>query len=368
MDTTCAPIDPARPADRSRDLYIDLLRAAALLVVVLWHWTFTTVSWSDAEVSVDNPLAAHGWLWALTWVAQPMCVFFAIGGHLHSTDRRPAGEFWAARLGRLVPPALPLLAAAALGWGAATAAGRADIADAVVLAISPLWFLAVYLILVAVAPAARVAHRHLGWGAVALLAAAVAALDAARLGGHISGWWVTVAMFVATWGCVHQLGFHLAALRQSRKTAVALSAAGFASLAALATFGPYPAAMVGNSADTMSNMGPPNLMVVALAAAQLGALAAASELLGRFAARHRDRLAVAGAWSMPVYVWHLSAFCMFYVAAHAAGVRNDGLDAAWWLQRPLWFLGPAVACAALLGVLSRSGLPGLPGLPRRADS
>lgn len=123
--------------------------------------------------------------------------------------------------------------------------------------------------------------------------------------------------------------------------------------------------MVGNSADTMSNMGPPNLMAVALAAMQVGALTAASGPLGRFAERHRDQLSAAGAWTMPVYVWHLTAFCVFFVGAHTFGVRNDRNDASWWLQRPLWVAGPLLVCAALLAGLARVGLPGLPRPSRR---
>jgi hypothetical protein len=329
-----------------RDLFIDLLRAGALAVVVAWHWVFSAVTWTGDSVRVDNPVAVVGWLWILTWVAQPMCVFFAVGGHLHSRDRRPAGEFWSARFGRLIPPALPLLAVATVAWVAAKLTGLDGVADGIVLAVSPLWFLAVYVALVALAPAARAAHRRWGWRAAAGVAVGVALVDTTRLWGNIGGWAVTLTMFVLTWGFVHQLGFHLEQLRAHRRCALVVSAVGFVALAALSAFGPYPAAMVGNTGDTMSNMGPPNLMVVALACAQIGLLAAFATPIAAFAARHRDRLSVAGTWSMPIFVWHLSAFCVFFAVATSLGIDNSTIDAGWWAQRPLWVVGPALVCAA----------------------
>jgi hypothetical protein len=350
--TSSAPLGPAPAGDR--DLFIDLLRAAALGIVVVWHWVFTTVTWHGDGISVDNPVATIGWLWVLTWVAQPMCVFFAVGGHLHSRDSRPARRFWSARLGRLVPPALPLLVVAGVAWVAATRAGWHGVADGVVLAVSPMWFLAVYVVLVALAPAARRAHRRWGWRAVPVLALAVAALDALRLSGRIGGWAVTLAMFILTWGVVHQLGFHLDRFRADRRLAIALAAAGLTGLVVLSGVGPYPAAMVGNSGDAMSNMGPPNLMVVALAAAQLGLLAAFAAPIAAFAARHRDLLAVACARSMPIFVWHLSAYCVFFAAATAVGVDNSTVDGDWWAQRPLWFAGPALVYAGGVALRSRA--------------
>lgn len=167
---------------------------------------------------------------------------------------------------------------------------------------------------------------------------------------------MTAALFVATWACVHQLGFYLGALRVNRAAAAALCAAGLVSLAALASVGPYPAAMVGSSADAMSNMGPPNLMVIALAAFQLGALCAAAPAITAFAARHRSPLEVVSAWAMPTYVWHLTAFCVFFAAAHTAGIANDTIDAGWWAMRPLWLAGPALVCVALLAALVRLGV------------
>ena len=88
---------------------LDLVRAGALGVVVLWHWVFSTVAFSDGP-SVGNPVGVTPGLWLLTWVLQPMPLFFAIGGCLHlRTMGNDTVAFWKRRIHRLLLPALPLL-------------------------------------------------------------------------------------------------------------------------------------------------------------------------------------------------------------------------------------------------------------------
>jgi hypothetical protein len=121
------------------------------------------------------------------------------------------------------------------------------------------------------------------------------------------------------------------------------------------TFGPYPAAMVGVPGARVSNMGPPTLAPVLLALFQIGLLAAVSEPLGRFAARHRPGLDAANDWTMPVYVWHLVGWAVFYAIVRAARVDvPSDPSTAWWLQQPAWVLGPLVV-TTLLCWLMRKG-------------
>jgi peptidoglycan/LPS O-acetylase OafA/YrhL len=377
MTPTVYPTSPASTATRTvsgppagRDRFLDLLRVAALAVVVIWHYSLTTVSWNETGPHTDNPAGTIPWLWLLTWIVQPMCVFFAVGGALHSRDRRRPVTFWKARCRRLLPPVLPLLAIAAGLYWLASVNGRGDLAHAVILAVSPLWFLAVYLVLIALAPLARLAHDRIGWAAPVVLASLVAVVDYARFTGRFAsrdGLWPTLLLFVLTWACVHQLGFHLDELRAgSRRAALAMSGVGLALLVALSTFGPYPKAMVGSSADSVSNMGPPNLMVVALALFQLGLLVAVAGAVTRFAHRHTGKLDVAARWTMPVYVWHLTAFCVFFIVADRTGLQDAHIDAGWWLTRPVWLVGPALVCAGLVYLVSKvSSLASrLPKLPR----
>lgn len=222
--------------------------------------------------------------------------------------------------------------------------------------ITPLWFLAVYLVLVTVAPIARRLHLRFGLWVPVLGAAVVALVDRALVlptRGDI-GVLPTLAVYVLTWSVVHQLGFHLAALRAApRMWAWVTAAAGFTALAVGANVGGYPASMVGTHPDPISNLSPPNLMVVFLAVAQMGSLVVLEPTLRRWCDRHRRLLGTAGAWSMTVYVWHMLALAAFWgLVVVLAGPVDATIDGSWWAQRPLWLVGPllfAVPLFALTG-------------------
>ena len=346
---------------------IDLVRAGALVVVVAWHWAFTTLRWDNGP-KVSNPVGVTPGMWLATWFLQVMPLFFLVGGALHAgaldrahtggatAARRPGRSFVMSRYRRLVGPVLPLLGLAAVAALGAAAVGRTDVVRGIVLMITPLWFLAVYLVLVAVAPIARRLHLRSGLWVPVLGAAVVALVDRALVlptRGDI-GVLPTLAVYVLTWSVVHQLGFHLAALRAApRMWAWVTAAAGFTALAVGAAVGGYPASMVGTHPDPISNLSPPNLMVVFLAVAQMGSLVVLEPTLRRWCDRHRRLLGTAGAWSMTVYVWHMLALAAFWgLVVVLAGPVDATIDGSWWAQRPLWMVGPllfAVPLFALTG-------------------
>jgi hypothetical protein len=248
-----------------------------------------------------------------------------------------------------VLPVLPLLVPALIAMVVADTMNRPDIVRTLVLLISPLWFLAVYLVLVLITPIAIRAHRRSPVVAFAGLALAAVLVDAARFGFGWSGPAMVAASFVSVWALVHQFGFVFDDLRRSSLvTRVAVAVGGIGGLAALVTFGPYPLAMVGVPGEPVSNMGPPTLAPVLLGVFQLGVVAALSTHLQSFALRHRAGLAVAGAWTMPVFVWHLLGWAVFYAALRALKVDVVAEPTAeWWKQRPIWFLGPLVVTVPL---------------------
>jgi hypothetical protein len=345
-----------RPAGE-RDLVLDLVRAGALAVVVLWHWVFSTVAFFPDGPVVGNPVGVTPGLWALTWILQPMPLFFAVGGCLHarSYDGR-ARAFWKRRIERLLVPALPLLVPALGAIVIANAMGRPDVVKTLVLLISPLWFLAVYLVLVLLAPFAITAHRRSPVLAFATLAAGAVGVDVARFTLDWSGPWMVIASFVAIWALVHQFGFVLDDMRRAPLIArLAILIGGLGGLSALVVLGPYPAAMVGVPGAPVSNMGPPNLAPAFLGLFQIGMLAMLSAPLQRFAMSRRDALAAISRWSMPVYVWHLLGWAIFYGLLRAASV--DVLSeptTAWWAQRPMWLLGPLLVTVPLCWFVGRN--------------
>ncbi len=343
-------------ADGRRDPVLDLVRAAALVVVVVWHWSLSTLRWSADGPHVGNPIGVVPGLWLLTWAAQVMPLFFLVGGALHARDRRRGGKFLRHRLGRLVPPVLPLLGLAAVAATLAAVAGRADVVRGVVLMVTPLWFLGVYVVLVLLAPAARWLDRRWGLRAVVVGAVLVVAVDRWTVFGDVTALVDVLGQYVLVWAVVHQLGFHLDRLRRAPRRAQVLTCLGGVALLAIgARWGGYPGSMVGAAGDRVSNMSPPNSMVLALAVAQLGGVALLAGASARWCERHAGLLARAGAWSMSVYVWHMLALAAFWaIASHLLGLPpGHRVDAAWWSQRPLWLVGPLVCAVPVLAAVRR---------------
>jgi hypothetical protein len=84
-------------------------------------------------------------------------------------------------------------------------------------------------------------------------------------------------------------------------------------------------------------------------------LAMLSVPLQHFALRRRDALATISHWTMPVYVWHLLGWAIFYGL-----LRSADLDVlaeptgAWWIQRPIWLLGPLMVTVPLCWFVGRN--------------
>ena len=97
-----------------------------------------------------------------------------------------------------------------LGW----VAGQAGVAwapQAALLVLSPLWFLAVYAVLVLLTPVARWAHGRWGEVVPVALLVAVALIDLLRFRFDVS--WVGWLSWIAVFGFCHQVGFSWDRLR-----------------------------------------------------------------------------------------------------------------------------------------------------------
>jgi hypothetical protein len=352
-----APPAPAPPPATApspvprRDRTLDVVRAGALVVVVAWHWVFSTVALDPDGPHVGNPVGVVQGLWALTWVLQVMPLFFLVGGAVNAAalDARGPRGFVGRRLRRLLVPALPLVVPAGAVWLWASVTGRAALAGTLMLIVSPLWFAATYAALAAIAPIAWRAQRRWPWATPAVLGAAVVAIDVARFVGGWSHPLFVIGSFVVVWAAVHQLGFAWTRLRQAPvATRVLVAAGGYAGVA-VCVFGlGYPASMVGVFGERVSNMAPPDLAVVLLGVGQLGVVALVADRLDAWAGRHRRLVGAASTWSMTVFVWHLLAWVLAYLVIRAVGVAVPSEPtAAWWLQRPVWAVAPALVAAPL---------------------
>lgn len=355
---TIAALAAATPDDRDR--VVDLLRAAALCVVALGHWLLAVVRVGpDGGLTGDNALALVPALQPVTWLFQVMPLFFIVGGYANarswaSAERRGAGraEWMTGRLQRLLRPTAVFVAVWAV---AAVLLGLSDVpAPTVALAAHlvavPLWFLAVYVPLVALAPTMLALHRRFGLAVPVALTAAAAAVDVLHRGGvPLVGW----TNFALVWLVPQQLGFVWTSTRL-RRHAPLLAATGLGALILLSSVGPYPVSLVGVPGAAASNNAPPTVMLIALSVLQLGLALWVHPLLTRWLRRPAVWRAVilANARAMTVYLWHLTALVLVAVAVVRPGFFPDAAPGtvAWWLLRPAWLAVLLVALVPLVVV------------------
>ncbi|WP_328972091.1 acyltransferase family protein [Streptomyces sp. NBC_00239] len=374
MGHTASELAAATPD--SRDRYVDLLRIASLGTVVLGHWLMAAVT----DDGMGNLLAVVPRLQVLTWVLQVMPVFFFVGGFSHALSyrslarRQPAAgagapdeaasaglypAFLRARLRRLLRPTLVFVlvwSAAALVVQLAGGGGQGLAAAALRLVTQPLWFIGIYLAMVAFTPPLLRLHDRYGWGVFAALATAAALVDAARFAAGVP--YLEFLNFAFVWLAVHQLGF-LRADGRIRRPAL-LAGAGLVAAVLLVRFGPYPLSMVGMPGEKVSNMAPPTLALLAHGLWLVGAV----ELLRRPAARLLTRPAVwrpvvaANGLAMTAFLWHLTAMLGVYGAQLALGIAlPEPASAAWWGQVPVRIVAAAALTAVLVALFRRFEAP-----------
>ncbi len=351
------------PADRNR--YVDFLRAVSIVAVVIGHWLVIT-PWvsADGVFHGDHLLTRSEPARWLTWIFQVMPVFFAVGGYANavsweSASRRntPYGDWLVARLRRLVMPALPLLAL----WGGFAVATWAGVMSPTLVevtslgALSPLWFLAVYVGVVAFVPlTTRAWHRFGVWSFWVPVGAAVA-VDILAFGFGVS--WLRWINYAFVWLAVHQLGYlwrdgRLGGARSSWPYAI--GGLGVALIAVLALN--YPVAMIGVPGAEVSNTAAPTVALLALGIGQFGILLAAENPMRRWLNRMGPWTAtvLVNGMIMTLFVWHYTVMVV-PVIANATwfggfGMRLEPNTGLWWATRSLW-IGVLVILMALFAPL-----------------
>ncbi|MFJ3903310.1 acyltransferase [Streptomyces sp. NPDC090025] len=346
----------ATPA--TRDRYVDLLRVASLGVVVLGHWLMAAVT---ADGQVGNLLAEVPALQPLTWVLQVMPVFFFVGGFSHALAHRSRpgyAVFLRARLRRLLRPTMVFIAV----WGVLALVVQLLGADggltgvALRLVTQPLWFIGIYLAMVAFTPPLLKAHERYGWGAFGGLVAGAVAVDVLRFAAGVP--YVEFLNFAFVWLAVHQLGF-LRADGMIRRPEL-LAGAGLLGAGLLVALGPYPLSMVGMPGEQVSNMAPPTLALLCHGLWLVGAVELLKGPGARFTARARvwRGVVAANGIAMTAFLWHLTAMLGVYGALLALGVRlPDPATGTWWAHVPLRLAAAAVLTALLVALFRRFESP-----------
>lgn len=346
----------------SRDRYVDLVRAFSIAVVVLGHWLMAIVYMDGGSLTGANALDEVPGLWIATWVLQVMPLFFMVGGFANLVAWRSMRErggysvYLRTRVARLLRPTTVfigiwiVLAMAARAAGVLTGAELATITEIIA---KPLWFLAVYILVIALAPAMVKLYERHGFRVLLGLAAGAMLVDVLRIG---AGWAaIGYVNFALVWLFVHQLGFHYADGRLTRLPRRTFAATGLAALGALALLtgsGIYSPSMVGMASEAASNNSPPSICLILLSlwlgsAAMLIRPAARRWLQGT---KPWTAVIAANSMIMTVFLWHLTALLIAVIVLFPLGFpQPPGGSAVWWAWRPLWI---AILGAILTGLVA----------------
>lgn len=368
------------PAERNR--YVDLLRSVSILVVIVGHWMIATAWVVDGEMDAGHLLAGRPQLHWLTWLFQVMPIFFIVGGYsnavsLESAKRKGVGYagWLSARLNRLVAPLLILLVAwAVIAITMSLFGARAEVVQYVSqAALIPTWFLAIYIVVVILAPLAYRFWKKFGFASFLVFAAGAALTDVAFFVADMQ--WLGWTNYLWVWLAVHHLGF---AWRDDRLGGVVkrlvLSAVGFAALWALTHHGPYPLAMVGSPDPELSNTLPPKITLLALGIFQFGLLLALESPMRRAldGLRLWTATVLINSMIMTVYLWHITVMVIFAALLYTAGGFGLGIEPGtteWWWSRPVWIAVLFILLlpvALLLSPLERRGRPADAAVPAAA--
>lgn len=343
-----------------RDRFIDLLRVAAIAVVVAGHW-LVLIPTVHAGLAAGRPLyQVDPRFWPLTWVFNVLPLFFFAGGFANYTSGAgggPGGGFAVRRLRRLLLPTFAFglvwlgLEALMQGLNLGAPGLLRGLRLGQTTPFEPLWFLAVYLAVVLTSPATIWLHRRLDWGVPVAMLAATGLSDLAAWRTGVP--WLLLANLAFVWLLPHQLGYLYAEgrLQALRPRTLWLTAAGALLITAGLTSLPFYTRNLLDGSFAVLGVAAPTLPVASLSISMIAACLAARRPLERVLARP-------GAWAlvgsangavMTLFLWHMTAYFAVLVALAALGMPLPPRpDAAWWLERPAFLLLPAAALLPLV--------------------
>ena len=332
----------------ARNLAVDLYRVSGVVLIVLGHWLAGSVTYHDGYFGRQNPLVDQPWTQWLTWIFQAVPTFFLVAGYAGAvswTHRRDTEDVsrqtWLRhRLARALGPTtvyVGLVTAVVVVLDLRHIAGSTLEYAGWAVAMH-LWFLAVYLVVVALTPVAIAAQRRWGLLVPAVLAVGVVAVDAVSLGGHLPH--LRLLNYLLCWGALYQLGiaWHDGLLAGRRP---ALLAGGSAvALALLIVLGPYPVSMIGVPGQSLQNTDPPSTAMLAFGCAQAGLVITLAPALNRAlrAGFVQRLLTTANSNVMALYLWHMIPVVIVAIVGYPAGLLPQPVEgtAEWWFARLEW--------------------------------
>ncbi len=273
-------------ADRtpeSRNRLIDFLRVFSITIVVFGHWLAAAPYEAGGELTLSHVLdIGDSGIHYLTWLLQIMPIFFMVGGYSNAKSLSAAQRkgtkrrtWLAARYVRLVTPIVPFL----IVWSVLVPifGGFVDLELLKLgsqVAAVPLWFLAVYLLAVALAPWTFRAWQRWRWKTLWVPVFIAVAFDILRVNPDWFSWatYPSWTNYIWVWLTVHQIGYAWAERdgELAPKTGWAVTGVGLAGLIGLTVFGPFPVPLIGVEGEAFSNTTPPSIVLFAQTLVQIG--------------------------------------------------------------------------------------------------
>lgn len=340
----------------NRDHAMDLYRVVALLLIVVGHWVAACLTFSDGAFWRENPLVDLPWTRWLTWMFQVVPVFFVVAGYASAVSwgHRRGGEslqdWLRRRLARPVGPTAVYVVVMLVVVAVLSAIGVAgsELEFGAWAVAMHLWFLGIYVLVVALTPVVVAAHRRWGLWVPLAMVVVVAGVDAATIGAHLpyAGW----LNHLLPWAVLYQLGIAWQDGMLRGRAALALAGVSAVALALLVGVGPYPISMIGVPGATVNNTSPPNLALLALGCTQAGLVLAAAPRVNKAlkSVRAQGILAIANDNVMALYLWHMVPVVIVALAGYPTGLLPQPVlgTSAWWLFRLEW-----VAILAVVAVV-----------------
>ena len=335
------------PPERNR--YVDFLRSLSILIVIVGHWLIATAYYVDGTLTSEHLLETQPKTQWLTWIFQVMPIFFIVGGYSNAVSLESARRkginyagWLSARLNRLVAPLLVLLIAWAMiavimSWFGVSPAVIQMASQA---ALIPTWFLAIYIMVVILAPTTYKLWRRWGFASFWAFVAIAIAVDIAFFAADLR--WLGWSNYFWVWLAVHHLGFAWRDGRMGSATQLLVySAIALTVMWVLVTYGPYPLAMVGSPDEGLSNTLPPKFTLLTLGIFQFGLLLSLENPMRRALAGLRlwTATVLINSMIMTVYLWHITVMVVFVALLYLAGGPGLGFEPGtpdWWMTRPVW--------------------------------
>jgi hypothetical protein len=324
---------PVTKPKSEHDRAVDVARLTALVVVMFGHCALLLATIDGGGLRIGNLLGELPAISPITWAVQVMPLFFLAGGAAGAygwRDGTPWGTWLFTRAQRLCRPVFWYLATWAVALLVVMVTLGADSAAALgIECVALLWFLGVYLVVLAFVPVLTLLRSG---RAVALVVAALLAISAAVdgirvvVGTPLSG----AANFLIVWLIPVVIGVAYARRLISPLGALVVAALAFAAQVVLAVTGRYEVSLVVTGVERMSNVSPPTLLLALHCTWMSCAFVAAAGAIRRWAERPRvwHVVAVGNGGAMTLYLWHIPAIGVAAFALHAVGLDAYDVNAA----------------------------------------